>query len=138
MLKLNQPAYSYVQTMASCREGITGNANLLQKLGSEIELFQVSADSYVASASQGELYTLQSTPNHRNCDPIVIGSLKSLNFLSYIARTLLNLVSLGVEFIIPCWRLLMNSALFVVVLDDQEIWIITFLKHTILNFLYCR
>lgn len=81
MLKLNQPAYSYVQTMASCREGITGNANLLQKLDSEIGLLQVSADSYVASASQGELYTLQSTPNHRNCDPIVIGSLKKSELL---------------------------------------------------------
>ena len=81
MLKLNQPAYSYVQAMDSCREGITGNANLLQKLDSEIGLLQDSADSYVASASQGELYTLQPTPNHLNCDPIVIGTLKKSELL---------------------------------------------------------
>jgi hypothetical protein len=57
MIKLNQPVYSYAQTMDSCREGISGNVNLVQKLNSEIGLLQVSADSYVALAPQGELYT---------------------------------------------------------------------------------
>lgn len=81
MIKLNQPAYSYTQTMDSCREGITGNVDLLQKLINESGLLQVSADGYVALAAQGELYTLQTIPNHRNHDPIVIGSLTKSELL---------------------------------------------------------
>jgi hypothetical protein len=81
MLKLDSPAYSYAQALDSCRQGITGNADLLRKVENDINIFQDGADVYVASASTGELYTIQPIPNHRDHDPIVIGQLKKSELL---------------------------------------------------------
>ncbi|MFX4235392.1 HNH endonuclease [Aliarcobacter butzleri] len=81
MLRLGNPIYSYAQAMESCRQGITGNANLLQKLNHSIALLQISATDYVASASTGNLYTRQAIPNRRNYDPVVIGTLQKSDLL---------------------------------------------------------
>lgn len=81
MLKLDNPTYSYAQTMDICRQGITGNPDLLGRLNDDIELLKTSVADYVASASTGELYTIQAIPNPRNDDPIVIGTLKKSDLL---------------------------------------------------------
>lgn len=81
MLKLDNPTYSYAQAMDSCRQGITGNTDLLRKLDHDMALLQTSADGYVVSASTGELYTIQAIPNRRNYDPVVIGTLKKSDLL---------------------------------------------------------
>ena len=59
MLKLKQPAYTYADMLTSCREGITGNPGLLLKVNEAITDLQTLAASYSASASTGELYTIQ-------------------------------------------------------------------------------
>lgn len=81
MLKLDNPTYSYAQTMDICRQGITGNPDLLGRLNDDIELLKTSVADYVASASTGELYTIQAILNPRNDDPIVIGTLKKSDLL---------------------------------------------------------
>lgn len=81
MLKLDNPTYSYAQAMDSCCQGITGNAGLLGRLNNDIELLKTSAADYVASASTGELYTIQAMPNLSNDDSIVIGTLKKSDLL---------------------------------------------------------
>ncbi|EAT15466.1 HNH endonuclease [Desulfuromonas acetoxidans] len=81
MLKLKQPAYSSEQAIEMCRQGITGNDKLLQKVDNDMHLLQASAVGYAASASAGELYTLPSTPNGRDCDPVVVEQLKKSDLL---------------------------------------------------------
>lgn len=90
MLKLDIPSYSYAQTMESCRQGITGNKALLEKLETDIEILHSSADDYVEFASIGKLYTIQPTPNRRNHDPIVIGNLKKSELLKMYSRYLVD------------------------------------------------
>lgn len=81
MLRLGNPIYLYAQAMESCRQGITGNANLLQKLNYSIALLEISATDYITSASTGNLYTIQAIPNRRNYDPVVIGTLQKSDLL---------------------------------------------------------
>ncbi|MGE4544139.1 MAG: HNH endonuclease [Pedobacter sp.] len=81
MLKLKQPAYSSEQVIEMCRQGITGNDELLQKVDNDMHLLQASAVGYTASASRGELYTIPSTPNGRDHDPVVVGQLKKSDLL---------------------------------------------------------
>ena len=81
MLKLSEPGYSFLQTMEKCREGITGNVKLVQKINSEIGLLKACADSYAESAPLEELYTLQPTRNCGNSDPLVIGCLRKSELL---------------------------------------------------------
>lgn len=81
MLKLKQPAYTYADMLTSCREGITGNPGLLLKVNEAITDLQTLAASYSASASTGELYTIQPLKNKDKEDPIVVGRLKKSDFV---------------------------------------------------------
>lgn len=81
MLRLGMPPYTYSQALDCCRNGITGNTDLLQKLGDNHVRLENVAAFYVASASIGELYTIQATQNNQNDDPIVIGDLKKSDLI---------------------------------------------------------
>ncbi len=81
MLRLGMPPYTYSQALDCCINGITGNTDLLQKLGDNYVLLENVAAFYVASASIGELYTIQATQNNQNDDPIVIGDLKKSDLI---------------------------------------------------------
>lgn len=76
MLKLKQPAYSYEEAIESCCQGITGNAQLLQKVNNDRALLQASASEYAESAAIGKLYSIPTTTNQRGSDPVVLGQLK--------------------------------------------------------------
>lgn len=81
MLKLEQPPYSIDQAIEICCQGITGNDELLQRVNNDRHLLQLSAVTYTASASTGELYSIPSTPNRSNYDPVVVGQLKKTDLL---------------------------------------------------------
>lgn len=81
MLRLGMPPYTYSQTLESCRNGITGNTDLLQKLDGNSVLLETIADSYLASASSGELYTIQAPQSDHNKDPAIIGDLKKSDLI---------------------------------------------------------
>lgn len=76
MLRLPEPRYTSAQAIDACREGITGNNELFQKVSDESQALQDHAVAYIASASTGELYTIRPIPNHRDYDPLVVGQLK--------------------------------------------------------------
>lgn len=81
MLKLDQPAYTCEQALESCRQGITGNNELLQRVNSEGHLLHSTAQGYVTAASSGDLYTLASTPSRRGYDPLVLGQFRKSELL---------------------------------------------------------
>ncbi len=81
MLKLKPPAYTCEHALESCRQGITGNDELLQRLNSDGHLLYANALGYLAAATTGELYTIPSTPNRRGCDPLVLGQLRKSELL---------------------------------------------------------
>lgn len=90
MLKLEQPAYSCEQAIDMCRQGITGNDELLQRVNDDRHLLQASAVGYTASASTEELYTIPSTPNRRGYDPVVVGQLKKSDLLKLYSAYFVN------------------------------------------------
>lgn len=81
MLKLKQPAYAYVDVLTICRDGITGNRGLLQKVNDAITELQTRARVYEASASTGELYTIQPIQSREGDDPVVLGRLKKSDLI---------------------------------------------------------
>ena len=77
MLKLNPPISSYLDMLTLCRNGITGNAGLLQNVNSASNVLQQQAEQYEASATTGELYTIVPLALARpKDDPVVVGHLK--------------------------------------------------------------
>lgn len=75
MLKLNPPMSSYLDMLTLCRNGITGNAGLLQNVNSVSNVLQQQAEQYEASATTGELYTILPLARPKD-DPMVVGHLK--------------------------------------------------------------
>ena len=75
MLKLKRPVSSHPEMLSLCRRGITGNAGLLQNVTDVSHLLEQKAEEYEASATTGELYTIDPLPRPQD-DPVVIGRLK--------------------------------------------------------------
>lgn len=75
MLKLIRPVSSYPEMLSLCLSGITGNAGLLQNVTDVSRLLEQKAEEYEASATTGELHTIDPLPRPQD-DPIVIGHLK--------------------------------------------------------------
>jgi hypothetical protein len=73
MVRLEEPLFSFNQTIDECISGVTGNAALLQRLmDSKIALSAVETE-YVGPAGTGELYTVQ--PANAGSNSIIIGTL---------------------------------------------------------------
>lgn len=81
MLKLTQPAYAYADVLALCRDGITGNIGLLQKINTATQILQDQAQAYEASGTTGELFTIQPIQTQDEDDPIVLGQLKKSDLI---------------------------------------------------------
>lgn len=81
MLKLTQPTYAYVDALALCRDGITGNRGLLQKVNNAGPALQAHAQMYEASGRTGELFTIQPLQIQDEDDPIVLGQLKKSDLI---------------------------------------------------------
>ena len=91
MLRLDMPPYNYSEVLEYCRNGITGDTDLLKKLNDNYVLLENVEACYVKSASIGELYTIHVTQNNQKDDPIVIGDLKKSDLIklysTYFAKT---------------------------------------------------
>lgn len=86
MLRLKQPTYSYIDVLDLCREGITGNKGLLQKVNNATDDLHDQSQAYEASGTTGELYTihpLKKAEKKRgdSFDPIVVGQLKKSDLI---------------------------------------------------------
>lgn len=90
MLKLRQPAYTCGQVLENCRQGITGNNNLLQKFNESKCLLHGSAQNYVAVATTGKLYTIPSIHNRNGDDPVVLGQLRKSELLTLYNNYFVN------------------------------------------------
>ncbi|WP_167631728.1 HNH endonuclease [Mariprofundus ferrooxydans] len=76
MMRLNEPKYSFEQTIDKCVDGITGNAGLKQKLTfSKSDLTPLEAQ-YLDAVATGELYTIPPINTDGDTDPVVINTLK--------------------------------------------------------------
>lgn len=80
MLKLKRPVSSYPEMLGLCRSGITGNAGLLQNVTDVSRLLEQKAEEYAASATTGELYTIDPLSRPKD-DPVVIGRLKKSDLI---------------------------------------------------------
>ena len=76
MLQLSHPDYTFEQTLEVCRQGIIGNAALLQKVDNENQELQKLGVDYNELASTGGLYNIKAIPKRPNYDPLVVGQLK--------------------------------------------------------------
>ena len=76
MMRLNEPLFTFEQTLDDCVTGITGNPVLRQKLISSKLDFIAVATQYIGTASSGELYTILPINTDGYADPVVINTLK--------------------------------------------------------------
>lgn len=90
MLKLTQPAYAYDDVLALCRDGITGNIGLLQKVNDATFNLQVQAQAYEASGATGELYTISPLQIQGEADPVVLGLLKKSDLIKLYGNYLVG------------------------------------------------
>lgn len=74
MMRLDEPQYSFEQTVDECILGVTGNDLLKRNLTASKEDLENAARQYANAANTGELYTIQ--PVDINGDPVVINILK--------------------------------------------------------------
>lgn len=82
MLKLKLPSYTYAQSIDVCQEGITGNTELLSNIiNNKIQLREGEV-IYTASASTGELYTINPLIHNKGDNPIVVGDLRKSDLIS--------------------------------------------------------
>lgn len=81
MLRLCQPIYTYEQTLESCRQGITGNDNLLEIFNNAGHLLLESSRGYLAAAATGTLYTILPTVHERGDDPVVLEQFRKSQLL---------------------------------------------------------
>ncbi|WP_455291660.1 HNH endonuclease [Vibrio parahaemolyticus] len=81
MLKLTRPACAYIDALALCRDGITGNRGLLQKVNDATPDLEAQAQLYEASGATGELYTIQPLQIQNEDDPVVVGKLKKSDLI---------------------------------------------------------
>ncbi|MEL0636682.1 HNH endonuclease signature motif containing protein [Marinomonas sp. TI.3.20] len=90
MLKLTQPNYGYVEVLDLCRDGITGNRGLLQKVNDAIPNLQAKAQEYEASGVMGELYTIEPLQIQDEDDPVVLGQLKKSDLIKLYGNYLVG------------------------------------------------
>lgn len=90
MLRFSEPPYTYSQTLRFCRNGITGNADLLRKLDDNLALLEDVKDSYKAFASKGELYTIQAAQDKQGDDPAIIGDLNKSDLIKLYTTYFVN------------------------------------------------
>lgn len=90
MLKLTQPTYTYTDALALCRDGITGNRGLLQKVNDATPDLQVQALAYEASGTTGELYTIKPLQIQNEDDPVVLGKLKKSDLIKLYGNYLVG------------------------------------------------
>jgi hypothetical protein len=76
MMRLSEPEYSCEQSLDACIAGITGNAELREKLTSGKPDLMLAEAQYTNVAGTGELHTIPSINTDGNADPVVINNLK--------------------------------------------------------------
>lgn len=82
MLKLKLPSYSYIQSIDTCLEGITGDPELLSNIINNKIQLRKGEVIYTASASTGELCSINPLIHNKGEDPAVIGGLKKTDLVS--------------------------------------------------------
>lgn len=97
MLKLKLPSYPYIQSIDTCLEGITGDPELLSNIiNNKIQLREGDV-IYTASASTGELCSINPLIHNKGEDPAVIGGLKKWIWFHFIILIFQNQINqLGV------------------------------------------
>ena len=76
MMRLSEPQSSFEEPLDECVSGITGNAELRQKLSSNKPDLTMAEAQYLVAAGNGELYTILPIKTDGNADPVVINTLK--------------------------------------------------------------
>ncbi|WP_020481290.1 HNH endonuclease [Methylomonas sp. MK1] len=76
MMRLNEPQYSFEQSLNKCVEGITGNAALREKLKYSKPDLMVAGDGYLEAVGIGELHIIPPIDTNIDYDPVVINLLK--------------------------------------------------------------
>lgn len=74
MMRLDEPQYTFEQTIDECILGVTGNDSLHRNLIASKEDLKEAGRQYASTANTGELYTIQ--PLNANGDPLVINALR--------------------------------------------------------------
>ncbi|MDO8336168.1 MAG: HNH endonuclease [Candidatus Saccharibacteria bacterium] len=75
MMKIDAIAYTHIQAIELCHEGITGNPNLHAKLAQHMNDLGSCENVYLRSANTGELYTIPALDPELGQDPVVVGNL---------------------------------------------------------------
>ncbi|MCI5221583.1 MAG: HNH endonuclease [Candidatus Electrothrix sp. AR4] len=75
MMRLNEPLYSFEQTIDECVTGITGNTALRNKLTSSKDDLTEAEAQYLAAAGTGELHIIPPISTDHDSDPLVINTL---------------------------------------------------------------
>ncbi len=76
MMRLNNPNYSFENTLDECIAGITGNTSLKNKVVSSKPTLIAAGDGYLNVAGAGKLHTILPINTDVDDDPVVISSLK--------------------------------------------------------------
>lgn len=75
MIKLDGIAFSHIQAIELCHEGITGNPNLYTKLAQYKNELASCEAIYFSAANTGELYAIPALNSESGHDPEVVGEL---------------------------------------------------------------
>lgn len=75
MMKLNNPKYTFIETINKCEQGITGNQILLDKVIAERSSLSSKEQTYKTAALTGQLFTIPSLNTATRTNLNVVGSL---------------------------------------------------------------
>ena len=76
VMQLNYPQHDFAEVLDQCEAGITGNANLLQRLRTCRGDLEKGHLQYVNAASTGELYKIKALDTTHDKDPTVLNDIK--------------------------------------------------------------
>lgn len=83
MMKLDEPSYSFEQTLEECKLGVTGNEPLLGRFEFSREGLLAQGGLYAAAAQAGDLYRIEPIQTGSGSDGPVVGALSKSDLVKF-------------------------------------------------------